>query len=63
MMDEKIKAYQEHSSTFAQLQLQRAQKERDMWEHKYEKADTARILWKLLTVALSALLVGQWFGY
>ncbi|TYS14293.1 hypothetical protein FZC78_19255 [Rossellomorea vietnamensis] len=62
MMDEKIKAYQEHSSTFAQLQLQRAQKERDMLKLKYEKADFARFGWKLASVALAAFIVGQWLG-
>ncbi|MGF2617755.1 hypothetical protein FZC84_12005 [Rossellomorea vietnamensis] len=56
------KAYEEHSSTFAHLQLQRAQKERDMLKLKYEKADTARILWKLAAVAMAAFIFVQTLG-
>jgi hypothetical protein len=62
MMEEKLKTYQEHSNSFAQLQLQRVQKERDLLKLKYEKADTARIFWKLAAVAMAAFIVGQILG-
>jgi hypothetical protein len=57
-----IKTYQEQSNTFLLAKLSETRANLDIVKGDYVKSETSRLLWKLTSLILAAILLGRFLG-
>ncbi|MGM0854289.1 MAG: hypothetical protein ACQEWI_17040 [Bacillota bacterium] len=58
----KVNNYQEQSNVFLTEKLKQARYQRDSYKEKYEAEKIAKLFWKLVTVIMAGVIIGQLFG-